>query len=437
MEPLQLKPIQVFFSYANQDEAYAKGLAKHLRDLERRRYISTFLMRDISAGEEWQKTIDTHLSSADFILLLISADFIDSDYCYGEELQRALEMHRTGQAVVIPIIARAVHWQDTIIGNFQALPKNGKPIQAWEKPDEAYFNIAEGVREKVMARLRGQQAGGYPPLPSMPALQSLAAEGSINYSLPEYQIQETLSTRKKRDKVENEDATTYSNSTELKIQAVKDRLKTLRRQDTNAYYQACTRLSQQAEKARKDEDWEAEGICWEILREFRPYIVQSRIRRKIVKDNQAYKHIYDEAKQYADKGDKKATKEKLLELWQKAPFYGDPAKLARHAGLYIPLGGWRRTVWMSFFWIGLVSLAGFFLALIFAGTNSHTSQYYNTVSGILFATTIVIYVVFIYLNSRWIYLKFAPTSTPSSTTSGSGAGSSRTNAPQNKPKNRS
>ena len=437
MEPLQLKPIQMFFSYAGKDEAYALELVKHLKDLERRRYISTFLMRDISAGENWQKTIDARLSSASLILLLISADFMDSDYCFSEELLRAVEMHRTGQADIIPIIVRPVHWQDTIIGNFQALPKNGKPIQTWANSDEAYFDIAEGVREKVMARLHAQQMDRFPSLPSMPALQSLSVEGSVNYSLPEYQIQETLSTRKKSDRVENEDAKTYSYSIELRIRAEKDRLKILRRQDTNAYYQACAHLSQLAEKARKDEEWEEEGIYWEILREFRPYIVQSRIRRKIVRDNQTHKNIYDEAKQYAEKGDRKATKEKLLELWQKAPFYGDPAKLARHAGLYIPLGGWRRTVWMSLFWIGLVSLAGFFLALIFAGTNSHISQYYNAISGILFATTIAIYVVFFYLNSRWIYLKFAPTSTPSSTTSGSGVNPTRTNSSQNKRKNRS
>lgn len=432
MEPLQLKPIQVFFSYAREDEEYALGLSKHLKEWERRRYISTFLMRNISAGEDWQKTIDTRLSSADIVLLFISADFIAS-----EELQRALDMYETGQADIIPIIVRPVHWQDTIVGRFKALPDNDKSIQEWEDRDAAYFNIAEGLREKVMARLRDRQADKFPSPPYMPTLQSLSAERSVKFNPSQYQIQEHLVTGEKTDRRGNEAVKTYSYITELRIRTEKDRLKTLNRRDTNAYYQACRRWCEQAEKARKDEDWEEEGICWEILREFRPYIVQSRIRRKIVKDNQEHKHIYDEAKDCAEKGDKKATKEKLLELWQKAPFYGDPAKLARHAGLYIPLGGWRRTVWMSFFWIGLVSLLGFILALIFAGANSPISQYYNAVSGILFATTIAIYVVFFYLNSRWIYLKFAFTGTPSSTTSRSGVNSSRTNSPQNKSKNRS
>src|SRR5205807_7987737 len=97
-------PVKIFFCYAREDEALLNKLKTHLRPLQRQGLIEVWYDRDISAGKEWEQEIDTHLNTADMILLLISSDFMYSDYCYGTEMTKALERHECGEARVIPII---------------------------------------------------------------------------------------------------------------------------------------------------------------------------------------------------------------------------------------------------------------------------------------------------------------------------------------------
>src|SRR5689334_18549291 len=105
------RPIEVFFSYAHEDEEHATKLRNHLSILRRLGVISDWHDRQIIAGKEWESEIDQHLDSADIILLLVSADFLASDYCWGREMKRALERHDRGEARVIPVAIRFVSWQ--------------------------------------------------------------------------------------------------------------------------------------------------------------------------------------------------------------------------------------------------------------------------------------------------------------------------------------
>lgn len=102
--------------------------------------------REISAGTEWANAIDENLNAADVILLLVSANFLASDYCYDIELKRAMERHEAGEARVIPIILKPVDWSGATFGKLQALPKNAKPITQWSDRDEAFLNVAQGIR---------------------------------------------------------------------------------------------------------------------------------------------------------------------------------------------------------------------------------------------------------------------------------------------------
>jgi hypothetical protein len=146
------QPVEVFYSYAHADEDFRVELVKHLRLLERQGVISGWHDRNISAGTEWKDAIDNHLESAGIILLLISADFLASDYCYELEMARAMERHTKGTARVIPIILRKCDWSDAPFGKLQALPKNGKPVKSWADQDEAFTDIVKGIR-KVIAEL--------------------------------------------------------------------------------------------------------------------------------------------------------------------------------------------------------------------------------------------------------------------------------------------
>ncbi len=141
--------IELFFSYSHKDESLRDKLANHLKLLERQGVISAWYDRDITAGTEWEGQIDEHLESAQVILLLISADFLASDYCYDIELKRAMERHELGEARVIPIILRDVDWKGATFGKLQALPRNAKPITSWDNEDEAFTNVAKGIRKAV------------------------------------------------------------------------------------------------------------------------------------------------------------------------------------------------------------------------------------------------------------------------------------------------
>jgi WD40 repeat protein len=142
-------PVKIFICYAREDESLLKQLKKQLTPLQRRGLIDVWDDRDIDAGTEWEKEIKEHLDAAQIILLLVSPDFMDSDYCYGKEMKQALERHHRKEARVIPVILRPVYWED-ILGNIQVLPRDTIPVQSWRTADEAFYDVAKGIREIVL-----------------------------------------------------------------------------------------------------------------------------------------------------------------------------------------------------------------------------------------------------------------------------------------------
>ena len=143
------RAIEVFYAYAHRDEPLRTELDKHLSLLRRQGVIADWHDRRITAGTEWVGAIDAHLQRAQIILLLVSADFLASNYCYDVELQHAMARHAVGEARVIPIILRAVDWQGAPFGRLQALPQDGRPITSWPNQDEAFLDVASGIRALV------------------------------------------------------------------------------------------------------------------------------------------------------------------------------------------------------------------------------------------------------------------------------------------------
>lgn len=146
---LDTKAIDVFLSYSHADECMRDKLEKHLAIFRRRGVITIWHDRKILAGEEWAGNIDEQINVADIILLLVSADFLSSDYCYSIEMERALQRHEEGEACVIPVILRPCYWQEAPFGKLQALPEDAKPITTWSNDDEAYLSVAQGIRSVV------------------------------------------------------------------------------------------------------------------------------------------------------------------------------------------------------------------------------------------------------------------------------------------------
>ena len=106
------------------------------------------------------KEIDEHLNSAEVILLLISSDFIASEYCHEIEMKRAMERHESGEARVIPVILRSVDWSGLIFSKLQAAPKDGAPVTKWADRDEAFMNVAQAIRAAVAELTRRKKESG-------------------------------------------------------------------------------------------------------------------------------------------------------------------------------------------------------------------------------------------------------------------------------------
>jgi hypothetical protein len=145
----QGKPVEVFFSYSHRDEKLRDQLEEHLANLKRQGVISGWHDRKIGAGKEWAGEIDEHLNSAQVVLLLVSSSFVASDYCHDVEIKRALERHEKGEARVIPVILRPADWHGADFGKLQALPRDARPVTSWRSRDEAFKNVAEGLRTAV------------------------------------------------------------------------------------------------------------------------------------------------------------------------------------------------------------------------------------------------------------------------------------------------
>jgi len=143
------QPVRVFFSYSHEDDKHRFALEKHLKMLEREGLVESWYDRKILPGEDWATSIDRELARAEIILFLVSADFLASEYCWGVEVKTAMERHEKGEALVVPVLVRACDWQSAPFGKIHGLPKNVKPVTSWNNLDEAWTDVAKGLRRLI------------------------------------------------------------------------------------------------------------------------------------------------------------------------------------------------------------------------------------------------------------------------------------------------
>jgi TIR domain len=144
-----LTPLRVFYSYSHEDEELRDRLQAHLAMLFHEGLIDPWHDTRIGPGDDFPREIDEHLDAADIILLLVSADFMASKYCYDIEMKRAMERHKTGESRVIPVILRPCDWHNAPFGKLKALPTDGKAVATWRLQDSAWVDVTKGIREVV------------------------------------------------------------------------------------------------------------------------------------------------------------------------------------------------------------------------------------------------------------------------------------------------
>ena len=151
--------MQGFISYARQNEKRVQRLKNNLAPLERNGEVQFVDDHSILPGQEWDETIAKALEDARLILLCISDYFLSSNYIYDRELAAALAKHDAGTARVIPVILTYCDWQDLQIsgrrlGELQAVPKDGKPIEGWRPATRGYADAARRIKKAVRQDLQ-------------------------------------------------------------------------------------------------------------------------------------------------------------------------------------------------------------------------------------------------------------------------------------------
>lgn len=138
---------KLFFSYSHKDEDLRNELETHLSLLKRQGVVSSWHDRRISAGSDFDRMIFSELESSHIILLLVSAHFLASNYCYEKEMARAIEKHNDGSCVLIPVILHPCDWHSSPFGHLRATPTDGKPVSMFANQHEAFAIVAKDVRE--------------------------------------------------------------------------------------------------------------------------------------------------------------------------------------------------------------------------------------------------------------------------------------------------
>lgn len=181
-----MEPVDLFYSYAHEDEKLRDELDGHLALLRRKGVIRPWHDRGIVPGQQWDQAIDTQLAAADLILLLVSMDFLNSDYIWGKELATAMARAERGDASVVPVLLRAVDIEDAPFAHLQGLPTDLRPVTSWPNRDEAWTDVAKGIRRTVES-IRQRAASAPPPPPAAPPVQGPG--GAATATAPDQSIE--------------------------------------------------------------------------------------------------------------------------------------------------------------------------------------------------------------------------------------------------------
>jgi len=168
-------PPEVFVSYSSKDKRFKDELLKQLKVLAQQDIISTWHDGLLVPGQQWNAEIVEHLNSSRVILLLISPDFLTSDYVNKVELKVAADRHKRKEACVIPVLVRNVNaWKsqpfgDLRLGDLQAVPTGEKFVVEWNNRNKAFADVAQGIQESIETLFdRGVNKFAYSPIPRPP-----------------------------------------------------------------------------------------------------------------------------------------------------------------------------------------------------------------------------------------------------------------------------
>jgi hypothetical protein len=121
----------VFISYSHKDEEWKDRLVTQLGVLQQQGLLDLWDDRRIGVGEDWHPAIQAAMATASVAILLVSANFLTSQFILGEEVPRLLERREKEGLHVFPIIVKPCAWQQVNwLARIQVRPRDGRPLSA-------------------------------------------------------------------------------------------------------------------------------------------------------------------------------------------------------------------------------------------------------------------------------------------------------------------
>ena len=159
-------PPSIFISYSHADESWKDRVVKQLRVLEYEKHLEVWDDRRIDAGDDWYPAIEQALTEASVSILLISDDFLTSQFILGKEVPRLLKRRKEEGLRVIPLIVWPCAWQQVSwLKDIQSLPLDGCPLAKGSE-----YQIRQDLADLVteVAGLLGASRKASSPLDSSP-----------------------------------------------------------------------------------------------------------------------------------------------------------------------------------------------------------------------------------------------------------------------------
>ncbi len=147
--PVRDSEAKIFISYHYADLKWLEKLRTHLMPLMRSRALTIWDDTKIKQGENWQDEIDKAISEAEVAVLLISPDYLASDYVLNNELPPLLQDAEENGLKVIPIVLRPSLFAETEIARFQSINDPAQPLSglALQQQEEVLVKIALRIAE--------------------------------------------------------------------------------------------------------------------------------------------------------------------------------------------------------------------------------------------------------------------------------------------------
>ncbi len=155
------QPIKVFISYSRKDKEYKEELLEFLAPMRRNNVIQIWNDKDIVPGEQWEDELLERLTTADIVIFLVSPSLLNSDYIHRVEIKGAMERHKKGELVIIPILIRNSDFAESDFKTFQGLPADLKPVTTWDDRDSAWLSVTKGLKrviESIQKKIEAKKA---------------------------------------------------------------------------------------------------------------------------------------------------------------------------------------------------------------------------------------------------------------------------------------